>query len=442
MSNAAATTTTSTSTTTSSSETVTGDDPIVASVDDGGDEDYDDEDEDEEEAAGMSGCNGFLCGGPAWPRPVRVMKSEVANRADQGNTIKASEYMDPPKILYKKMELVAGLVKGNSMCVAYTGAGLSKSSGIPDYATKGASVTGSKGPALKTSLDAKPTFAHLVLAAMERAGYLHYYVQQNHDGLPQKAGYPQWKINEIHGAWFDPSNPVVKFSGSLRNDLFEGMCEIEKKVDLCLCLGTSLSGMNADRIATKTAKRSLLNPPKATGTVIINLQRTHLDSHCCIRVWALLDEAFRILAELLSLEVLPAPSPPFGSDCSFKLPFDAETGTYDPSKSMILDLRIGSKVVIIHPNASNFKSRGSVVRKDDQGCFVIDFENDRRRRLGWWWITAAQSGKIKQLPLINAKGRNTTTTKPKPTKTETTTPTYTTTVTNHSTKPKPKTSSS
>ena len=46
--------------------------------------------------------------------------------------------------------------------------------------------------------------------------------------LPQKSGFPQEKINEIHGAWYDPSNPVVPFSGSLRGDLFNWMIEIEK----------------------------------------------------------------------------------------------------------------------------------------------------------------------------------------------------------------------
>lgn len=89
--------------------------------------------------------------------------------------------------------------------------------------------------------------------------------------LPQKAGFPQEKINEIHGAWFDPSNPVVQFSGSLRGDLFEWMAEWEKKADLCLCLGTSLSGMNADRMANTPAKKSLKG--QALGTILINLQQ-------------------------------------------------------------------------------------------------------------------------------------------------------------------------
>jgi NAD-dependent SIR2 family protein deacetylase len=47
-------------------------------------------------------------------------------------------------------------------------------------------------------------------------GRLKRWIQQNHDGLPQKAGLPQSAINEIHGAWYDVTNPVVKFSGEVR----------------------------------------------------------------------------------------------------------------------------------------------------------------------------------------------------------------------------------
>lgn len=89
--------------------------------------------------------------------------------------------------------------------------------------------------------------------------------------LPQKAGFPQEKMNEIHGAWFDPSNPVVQFDESLRSDLFQWMVEWEKKADLCLCLGTSLSGMNADRMVATPGQKSLRG--KALGSVIINLQQ-------------------------------------------------------------------------------------------------------------------------------------------------------------------------
>lgn len=108
------------------------------------------------------------------------------------------------------------------------------------------------------------------------------------------------KINEIHGAWYDPSNPVVQFSESLRSDLFRWMLKLEESVDLTLALGTSLSGMNADRMAITPSKKARMG--KALGTIVINLQRTRMDAKCTIRVWAKLDDAFRILAQKLGTE--------------------------------------------------------------------------------------------------------------------------------------------
>merc|ERR1711988_1587410 len=78
-------------------------------------------------------------------------------------------------------------------------------------------------------LDAEPTVAHFVMAELNRQDLLHGWVQQNHDGLPQKAGYRQEDINEIHGSWFDPSNPVVKYTGNLRGDLCEVFSALAKE---------------------------------------------------------------------------------------------------------------------------------------------------------------------------------------------------------------------
>ena len=193
-------------------------------------------------------CHGLM-GDKKWANPYCVAKSNKPNREDQGNMTNASEYLDEPDVLEQKMELIASLIKKSKCCIAYTGAGLSRAAGIDDYASKAENSVMNEVPKIKSAFDAKPTFSHHVISKLEEAGYVKYYVQQNHDGLPQKAGFPQEKMNEIHGAWYDPSNPVVQFSGSLRSDLFKWMLEIEQQTDLCLCLGTSLSGMNADRCA-------------------------------------------------------------------------------------------------------------------------------------------------------------------------------------------------
>merc|ERR1712072_465886 len=98
-----------------------------------------------------------------------------------------------------------------------------------------------------------------------RARFIHEWIQQNHDGLPQKAGFPQEHINEVHGSWYDPSNPVVKYGGSCSPHFEDWMrCEAEN-ADLVLVLGTSLGGLYADQVATKAAERSKWLPTPISG---------------------------------------------------------------------------------------------------------------------------------------------------------------------------------
>lgn len=62
-------------------------------------------------------------------------------------------------------------------------------------------------------------------------------------------------VHLADGAWFDPSNAVVQFNQNLRGDLFERLLETEKEAEMVMCVGTSLSGMNADRVVSKQKKR-------------------------------------------------------------------------------------------------------------------------------------------------------------------------------------------
>jgi NAD-dependent SIR2 family protein deacetylase len=346
-------------------------------------------------------------GNPNWIAPRVAAESSTACRADQNNAILANEYLDEPDVLREKMKVVADLIRKSKCCVAYTGAGLSKSSGIPDYATKANNSVVGNTPKLVSSLDALPTYAHRVITAMEREGYVHHYVQQNHDGLPQKSGFPQHKMNEIHGAWYDPSNPVVQFSGSLRTDLFRWMMDIESKADLCLCLGTSLSGMNADRMAKTPAKKMLKN--QALGTVIINLQKTPLDEMCAIRVWAKLDDAFKILTEELGIseqKIRDLPSNgyvlPVHYKDRFPVPYDAN-GKRSDTHTMILDLTQGAKVRIAVPGACNENVLGEVCGKRN-GDYSISLNEKKgivRRLMGKWWVQEALAGTIPRLPIVN-----------------------------------------
>ena len=123
----------------------------------------------------------------------------------------ASEFLDTPEVLQEKVKVLANMIRKSKNLITYTGAGISTASGVPDYASNKQKSIVNEDLKKGNGLNALPTQAHVVLTHLHFAGWLKYWIQQNHDGLPQKAGFPQKFINEIHGAWFDPSNPVFFF---------------------------------------------------------------------------------------------------------------------------------------------------------------------------------------------------------------------------------------
>jgi len=359
-----------------------------------------------------------------WAPPKLIAKSEEQARPGY-NSCSANEYYDEPEVLADKIAILADLVRRSSNMAIYSGAGISTASGIGDYASKAANSAGynqDEIPKAWSPFDAQPTLAHRVLTSMYQAGYVKHWVQQNHDGLPQKAGFPQHHLNEIHGAWYDPSNPVVKMSGNLRDDYFEWLLEWEKKTDLCLAIGTSLAGMNADRVASSAAKRAKRRVPGALGTVIISLQCTKSDSNASLRLFCKIDHAMELLAKELGVTVpeqslfsihLPDPGmqleedvflvPHYGSD-GRKL---GESVSIKKDSMMILDLREDAQVTVsVGPFAG---LEGHVFGKQREGHYRIrlmhplkgSFLAPKVHILGLWWVQAALDGTVPLLPLVN-----------------------------------------
>ena len=93
--------------------------------------------------------------------------------------MQAHEYMEDDAVLREKVQLLAKLLKKSKHTLAYTGAGISTSAGVDDYATKHKKE---KMGRPKSPFDALPTKAHRVMAAMHKHGDLNYWIQQNHDG--------------------------------------------------------------------------------------------------------------------------------------------------------------------------------------------------------------------------------------------------------------------
>merc|ERR1712023_249071 len=82
----------------------------------------------------------------------------------------------------------------------------------------------------------------------------------------------------------------------------------EEKVDLSLALGTSMVGMNADRIAVAPAERARRGKAGALGTVIVSLQQTQYDLISSLRIFATIDEVMELLTTELHLSVPVAPA--------------------------------------------------------------------------------------------------------------------------------------
>merc|ERR1712113_912573 len=156
-----------------------------------------------------------------------AVDTDLTARPDY-DSMTASEYLDSNDVLRAKAVALSRLIKDAKCCLINSGAGLSTGAGIADYASQAEeSLSGYGGAAAAAKpmspMLAQPTLAHRVCVALCKQGRVHRWIQQNHDGLPQKAGCPQEVMNEIHGAWHSPANPVIQMSGSLREDLFDDM---------------------------------------------------------------------------------------------------------------------------------------------------------------------------------------------------------------------------
>jgi hypothetical protein len=395
-----------------------------------------------------------ILGNPSWTKPLRVVECDLVARPGYTTTL-AHEYEDEPEVLREKVELLAYFLTLSKQCAIYSGAGLSTASGISDYATK----TRSGSAKLKSVYSAQPTLAHHILTDMYNHGLFQRWINQNHDGLPQKAGFPQEAINEIHGAWYDPTNPVVPMSGSLREDLLDDMLSWEQRSELTIAIGTSMCGMYADCVFTTVAEKAILelkplikesrkknfawqkNPTLfgPIGGVIIGIQQTQHDSLSSLRIFSRIDIVMSMLHDALHLPPLPLSPPPiFPSDIviqstitndvfrvrysnsGMRLPIDQEEGEgYEenysvPTQTAVLDLRVGSGVRLVGGPYDG--DEGIVSSKTPFGykmtiTHTLDYRNQVKvdpylmeHRFGQWWVESAVRGNLLMIPVVNIDG--------------------------------------
>jgi hypothetical protein len=107
--------------------------------------------------------HGTLAQGKDWKQPKLVAASNELSRPGY-STFTANEFQDGKETLQEKIAVLGQLIRQSKNCVVYTGAGISRASGIADYATKAKkSIAGSENHSLNR-LMAEPSNAHYLLA--------------------------------------------------------------------------------------------------------------------------------------------------------------------------------------------------------------------------------------------------------------------------------------
>merc|ERR1719481_635885 len=363
--------------------------------------------------------HGRIYGKSQPPAPKVLWASSETPRHDHDapEWLTATEYIESEDVLEDKVEWLIALLKISSKTVIYTGAGISTAAGV-EQAARG---VGGQKKKIGCSTEAEPTLTHKAIAALQEAGLVHSWIQQNHDGLPQKAGYPQEDIVEIHGSWYDPSNPVVCYDGNLKQEYFQKMKEAADTADLVLVLGTSLSGLNSDRVAKDPAKRSLQG--RSLGTVIINLQQTQQDGISSLRIFSQTDQVFTALLDKLGIPLQPEPV--FPPRNKALIPYD-RNGKLSLTKSMYLDLSDNQKIILNPGHNCQGSKQGSLMHIGGSEAIryrdtvqqpgpgygrVVSYSQAHQgwqlqvegvpMLLGGWWLEAAVWGALEFVPVIN-----------------------------------------
>ena len=162
-------------------------------------------------------------------------------------------------------------------------------------------------------------------------------------------------------------------SGNLRSDLYARFEATEQTADLVLALGTSLSGMNVDRMVTTPWSRG-------ADTVIVSLQRTQLDDQCSVRIFAKIDDFAKLLCEEMKTIVPEHQVPEIyafageNQEEKYVIPYDGVTGE---KNAMMEESKVG-KVVTSVLNLED----GAIVR-----LTMVSIQSERERASRIWKST-------------------------------------------------------
>ncbi|KAI8167532.1 NAD-dependent protein deacetylase SRT1 [Colletotrichum sp. SAR 10_65] len=123
--------------------------------------------------------------------------------ADTAPKVAEKERREAPESVETKARLLAERIRKSKHFIAFTGAGISTSAGIPDFrGPEGAWTLRAQGRQrvgkTTSTLQAIPTPTHMALVELQNRGLLKYLVSQNCDGLHRRSGMlPSTPIDEL-----------------------------------------------------------------------------------------------------------------------------------------------------------------------------------------------------------------------------------------------------
>ena len=274
------------------------------------------------------------------------------------------EYFDSPQDLDKKVTRLAELIKSCNHFITFTGAGISTSTGIPDFRSGIDTVldTGAgkweKNAAIKkgikvkkakkqtTSLKAIPSLTHMSLVALLNAGLLKHVISQNTDGLHRRSGIHPVNLSELHGNSkleicsnkscgqqylrdykvrnskkvhnHETGRLCISCNGKLKDTIINfketlpektwNVAELNSnKADLCLVMGSSLTVTPAADLPELIGKKGRKEFRNGNGIkhflCIVNLQKTPLDKYCQLRIFGKCDDVMKLLMEKFNIKI-------------------------------------------------------------------------------------------------------------------------------------------
>lgn len=257
------------------------------------------------------------------------------------------ETLDDSEIVTESVKNLATLIRESKCTVFHTGAGISTSSGIPDFrGPKGVWTLENQGLKPECNIrfeEAIPSYTHRAVIELEKLGYVHFVVSQNVDGLHVRSGFPRDRLSELHGNMFvqicskckkeyvmDTVSPTMglnptgakctntKARGKCRGLLHDSILDWEdalpvkalekaeimsKSATLSVTLGTSLQIVPAGNLPLLAKKNT------AGKLAIVNLQPTKHDKRADLRIHYYVDNVMKGLMKELGVDVPPFRGP-------------------------------------------------------------------------------------------------------------------------------------